>query len=324
MNGEHQARFTRDRERLLGSRAFRRLAGKTQVVSLPDDPLVRTRLTHTLEVSSIAREIGRGLRLIDPLVDAIALGHDVGHPAFGHAGERALAAIVPGGFHHASQGVRVVTVLEEGLDLAPEVVDGILRHSKGRAGTVFAQGGGLTSLTREALVVRAADLFAYACHDLDDAYLLGELRRQDLPSRVVALLGAEPAEVRRALVTRTLESSLHRGDVSIDLEAEAALGELRSFLYDRLYEAPRIGRQTSFVRALFQWLWECDCVRPREFDAELDRFGTPPRHPAGRAEGFVDAVASMTDRQALELGRSLRMPGRLWSLPAWKSTLLAS
>src|SRR6185369_1038685 len=147
--------------------------GKTQVVALPSDPLVRTRLTHTLEVSSIAREIGRGLSglgVIDPLVDAIALGHDLGHPAFGHAGERALAAIVPGGFHHAAHGARVVTVLEPGLDLAPATVEGILKHSKGRAGAAFGNAGGLASMTREALVVRAADLYAYACHDLDDAY----------------------------------------------------------------------------------------------------------------------------------------------------------
>src|SRR6185369_13645987 len=125
-----EARFFRDRDRLLGSRAFRRLSGKTQVVACPSDPLVRTRLTHTLEVSSIAREMGRALGLIEPLVDAIALGHDLGHPAFGHAGEKALASLVPGGFHHAAQGVRVVTVLEPELDLAPATVEGILKHSK--------------------------------------------------------------------------------------------------------------------------------------------------------------------------------------------------
>src|SRR5689334_12941911 len=182
-------RFGRDREKILGSRAFRRLAGKTQVVALPSDPLVRTRLTHTLEVSSIAREIGRGLAglgVVDPLVEAIALGHDLGHPAFGHAGERALAALVPGGFHHAAHGVRVVTVLEPELDLAPATVEGILKHSKGRAGAVFGRGGGLVTTTREAALVRAADLYAYACHDLDDAYLLGELDRLDLPQRAAA------------------------------------------------------------------------------------------------------------------------------------------
>src|SRR5262245_44207172 len=133
------ARFGRDRDRLLGSRAFRRLAGKTQVVALPSDPLVRTRLTHTLEVSSIARELGRvlaDLGTVEPLIEAIALCHDLGHPAFGHAGERALAAIVPGGFHHAAHGVRLVTVLEPGLDLLPETVEGILKHSKGRSGPV--------------------------------------------------------------------------------------------------------------------------------------------------------------------------------------------
>ena len=331
---DRPSRFGRDRERIIGSRAFRRLAGKTQVVALPSDPLVRTRLTHTLEGSSIAREIARGLRrpantgrspigafgLREPLVDAIALGHDIGHPAFGHAGERALAAIVPGGFHPAAHGVRVVTLLEPTLDLAPETVDGILKHSKGRAGAVFARGGGLASLTCEARVVRAADLYAYACHDLDDAYLLGELRRQDLPRRVVTVLGDEPADVRRALVERTIASSHAKGDVSVDLEAETALQDLRAFLYERLYESRRIASQTSSVRALIEWLWAAARERPLQFQAALARFGlAPPRAVFPDAvmdeTMFVDAVAAMTDRQVLDVCRSLRLPIKVWSVP---------
>jgi dGTPase len=317
-------RFWRDRDRIVGSRAFRRLSGKTQVVALPSDPLVRTRLTHTLEVSSIAREIGRGLTglgVIDPLVDAIALGHDLGHPAFGHAGERALASIVPGGFHHAAHGVRVVTVLEPELDLAPATVEGILKHSKGRAGTVFGRGGGLASTTREAAVVRAADLYAYACHDLDDAYLLGELRRGDVPRGVAGRLGVEPPEVRRALVARTVAFSQANGDIGLDPETEAALEGLRSFLYERLYEGRRIGSQTACVRSLFEWLWQTANDRSRPFLAAVARFGLSPAATLApdlplQSETFVDAVAAMTDRQVLEVCRSLRQDPRAFSAPA--------
>ncbi|HMJ54834.1 MAG TPA: HD domain-containing protein [Polyangiaceae bacterium] len=308
-------RYRRDRDRVLGSRAFRRLSGKTQVLAIPSDPHVRTRLTHTLEVSSIAREVARALGLVDPLVDAIALGHDIGHPAFGHAGERALAAFVPGGFHHAAHGVRVVTELEPDLDLSSEVVDGILKHSKGRAGSVFARGARLGDLTREALVVRAADLFAYACHDLDDAYLLGVLRPADLPARARDVLGTTPAEVRRVLVAGTVRASLAAGDVSVDLETGEALQTLRDFLYERLYEGPRIASQTAFVRSLFEMLWEAALERRAAFDAALECLGTGLVLGSALARGFVDAVASMTDRQVLELARALGLPRRARSLP---------
>jgi dGTPase len=308
-------RFRRDRDRVLGSRAFRRLSGKTQVLAIPSDPHVRTRLTHTLEVSSIARELGRPLGLVDPLVEAIALGHDLGHPAFGHAGERALAAFVPGGFHHAAHGVRVVAELEPELDLSPEVIDGILKHSKGRAGSVFARGASLGHLSREARVVRAADLFAYACHDLDDAYLLGALRPDDLPARARAVLGTTPTDVRHMLVLATVRASLAAGDVSIDPETGEALQTLRDFLYERLYEAPRIASQTAFVRSLFELLWEAALERRAAFDAALECLGTGHVLGSSLARGFVDAVAAMTDRQVLALARMLGLPKRACSLP---------
>ena len=221
------ASFARDRGRILRSRAFRRLAGKTQVVAAPGDPLVRTRLTHTLEVVAIARELGSGLQVRDDLVEAIALAHDVGHPAFGHAGERALASLGGSSFHHAAHGVRVVTVLEPGLDLSVEVVEGILKHSKGRGGPVFAGGPAQRSATVEARVVRAADLYAYACHDLDDAYRLGALRPADLPIEARRVLGATAESVRASLVDRTLAASGSGGDVRLDDPSAAALEVLR-------------------------------------------------------------------------------------------------
>jgi dGTPase len=311
------ARYFRDRDRLLGSRAFRRLSGKTQVVACPNDPLVRTRLTHTLEVSSIAREIARALGLIEPLVDAIALGHDLGHPAFGHAGEKALASLVPGGFHHAAQGVRVVTEIERDLDLTPPVVEGILKHSKGRSGAIFARGAAHALLTSEARVARAADLFAYACHDLDDAYSLGALSAAELPRRATAMLGATPPEVRQTLVDRTVCASLREGELSMDAQAEAALQELRAFLYERLYESPRIARQTSFVRSLIESLWEVASTHEGRFfgavELQIGQAG-PPSTDLGRR--FIDSIASMTDRQVLSLGRTLRLPRKARSMPS--------
>jgi dGTPase len=314
---DREARYFRDRDRLLGSSAFRRLSGKTQVVACPNDPRVRTRLTHTLEVSSIAREIARALGLVEPLVDAISLGHDLGHPAFGHAGEKALASLVAGGFHHAAQGVRVVTEIERDLDLAPEVVEGILKHSKGRSGAIFAKGAAHALLTREARVARAADLYAYACHDLDDAYALGALRPDELPARVAAVLGTSPCEVRKGLVGATVRASLVHGELSIDPEAESALQQLRAFLYERLYEAPRLGRQTSFVRSLIESLWEIATTQEDRFFASVERMLGPlgpPTFDVGRR--FIDAIASMTDRQVLSLGRTLRLPKKTRSMPS--------
>jgi dGTPase len=312
-----EAKYFQDRDRLVGSAAFRRLAGKTQVVACPSDPRVRTRLTHTLEVSSIAREMGRALGLVEPLVDAIALGHDLGHPAFGHAGEKALAALVPGGFHHAAQGVRVVTQIELGLDLSPAVVEGILKHSKGRSGAIFARGAAHAMLTREARVARAADLFAYACHDLDDAYSLDALRPLDLPRRVVSVLGQTPIEVRNNLVLGTVRASLREGELALEAESESALQELRAFLYERLYEGPRIAQQTSFVRSLVEALWETACSdEARFFRAAAQTLGSagPVSFDMGRR--FIDVIASMTDRQVLSLGRTLRLPKKSRSVPA--------
>ncbi|MET0594734.1 MAG: hypothetical protein ABW133_18680, partial [Polyangiaceae bacterium] len=222
---------------------------------------------------------------------------------------------VPGGFHHAAHGVRVVTELEPGLDLSPEVVDGILKHSKGRSGSVFARGAALTHLHREGLVVRAADLFAYACHDLDDAYLIGALRPADLPKRARDVLGTMPAEVRCTLVSRTVRTSLIAGDVSLDPETNEALHELRDFLYERLYEAPRIGRQTAFVRSLFELLWEAALERRSSFDTALESLATDISLGSSLPRGFVDVMASLTDRQVLQLARTLGLPPRVWSFP---------
>src|SRR5512138_2770396 len=183
--------FQRDRDRLLHCKSFRRLKGKTQVFLAPRGDHYRNRLTHTLEVAQVGRSIARALRLNEMLVEAMVMGHDLGHTPFGHAGERLLNQVAPGGFHHVQQSLRVVEVLENdgnGLNLTAEVRDGILRHSKGR-GNVLLAGTGEKALTLEAEIVRIADIVAYVNHDLDDAVRAGLFAEADVPAGIRRVLG---------------------------------------------------------------------------------------------------------------------------------------
>src|SRR5262245_20299101 len=183
--------FQHDRDKILHSKAFRRLAGKTQVFLAPEGDHYRTRITHTLEVAQIARTVARALRLNETLTEAIALGHDLGHTPFGHAGESVLAHLMPDGFHHAKQSLRVVDVLERdgrGLNLTHEVREGILKHSKGK-GHIFTDNPNLMAMTLEGQVVRVADIVAYVNHDLDDAIRGRVLRQDEVPREILAVLG---------------------------------------------------------------------------------------------------------------------------------------
>src|ERR671923_1802176 len=180
--------FQRDRDRIIHCKAFRRLKHKTQVFFAPAGDHYRTRLTHTLEVSQIARTIAKVLRLHEELTEAIALGHDLGHTPFGHAGERVLSAIVPGGFNHYEQSLRIVDVLEndrKGLNLTWEVRDGIAHHSKGKGGSPVGMPPSQRAKTLEGQIVRVADLAAYVNHDIDDAERAGILKTEDLPRKAV-------------------------------------------------------------------------------------------------------------------------------------------
>src|SRR5512136_1436935 len=200
--------FQRDRDRLVHSKAFRRLAGKTQVFLAPRGDHYRTRLTHTLEVAQVARSIARALRLNEMLVEAMVMGHDLGHTPFGHAGERLLNEVAPGGFHHVVQSLRVVEVLEKdgrGLNLTREVRDGILRHSKGK-GNVLMQGSGEKALTLEAEIVRLADIIAYVNHDLDDSVRGGLLRDGDVPAHIAAVLGGSHSQRLATLIRDIIRS----------------------------------------------------------------------------------------------------------------------
>jgi dGTPase len=308
--------FQRDRDRVIHSKAFRRLKHKTQVFFAPAGDHYRTRLTHSLEVSQIARTIAKVLRLHEELTEAIALGHDLGHTPFGHAGEHVLDSLVPGGFRHYEQSLRIVDVLEgdgRGLNLSWEVRDGIGRHSKGKNGSPVGLDPSKRAATLEGQVMRVADLVAYVNHDIDDAVRAGVLREADLPPAAVAVLGgsssARIARMVKDVVTETSRGGLTEIRMS-DEVLEATLA-MRSFLFTAVYENQTATAEFKKAAGILGGLWERVRERPAEF---LD--------PAiVGAEGIdvaaKDFVAGMTDRYAVALYERLVIP-RPWVGPmAW-------
>jgi dGTPase len=295
--------FQVDRDRILHSKAFRRLNQKTQVFLAPVGDHYRTRLTHTLEVSQIARTLSRAMGLNEDLTEAVALGHDMGHTPFGHAGERVLNELCPGGFHHAQQSLRVVDILERegrGLNLTEEVREGIARHSKGK-GKIL-----LSCSTLEAEVVRLADLTAYLNHDLDDALRAGVVRLEDLPRNVVEHLGRTHGQRISSIVYDVIEHSL-----ACDLERIAPspgvhdiLLEFRDFLYERVYENPQVHGDFEKAINILQALYH-HFVKNEEWFLE----NLAQKVEGERIEILVtDFVAGMTDRYALKLFQTIFMP----------------
>src|SRR5688572_30859323 len=233
--------FQRDRDRVIHSKAFRRLKHKTQVFFAPEGDHYRTRLTHTLEVSQIARSIAKVLRLNEELTEAIALGHDLGHPPFGHAGERVIDGLVPGGFSHHEQSLRIVDVLEnnrQGLNLSWEVRDGIARHSKGKHGLPVGAPPEHRASTIEGQIARVADIIAYVNHDIDDAVRANVLDTTDLPQHAVELLGRSSSERIGKLVTDVVHHTLAGGlsDIKMSEPVLNALIDMRGYLFDAVYE----------------------------------------------------------------------------------------
>jgi dGTPase len=306
--------FQRDRDRIVHCKSFRRLAGKTQVFLAPRGDHYRTRLTHTLEVAQVGRSIARALRLNEMLVEAMVMGHDLGHTPFGHAGERLLAEIVPGGFHHVVQSLRVVEVLEKdgrGLNLTAEVRDGILRHSKGR-GNVLLRGSGEKALTLEAEIVRIADIVAYVNHDLDDAVRAGLFSEEDVPADVRRALGARRSERFATLIHDVIDHTDLDGGGHVEMspEVHGALLALRDFLYARVYENPVVrdefGKAQRILRDLHGW-----CL---EDPARLaDRFGVAARPGENVDRAVADWLSGMTDRFAISTWEELFVP-RPWGL----------
>jgi dGTPase len=300
--------FQHDRDRILHSKSFRRLKHKTQVFLSPEGDHYRTRLTHTLEVSQVARTVARALGLNEDLTEAIALGHDLGHTPFGHAGEKVLAELVPGGFQHVAQSLRVVDRLEKdgcGLNLTHEVRDGILRHSKGR-GPLLEPESDSRAMTLEGQVVRLADIVAYVNHDLDDAIRGGVICEADLPVPIVKVVGDSHAHRIGRMVSDLIEQSMSAGGGKICLseEMDEAIRALRSWLFKRVYEVDAVHAEfvkaSRMLRELFYYFMENEGV----FKTVGGR-----RYAGDSLEVSVaDFIAGMTDRFALALYCRLFLP----------------
>ncbi len=302
--------FQRDRDRIVHSKAFRRLKHKTQVFLAPTGDHYRTRLTHTLEVSQIARTIGRALLLNEDLIEAIALGHDLGHTPFGHGGERVLNEIVPGGFHHNEQSLRVVDVLEKdgkGLNLTHEVREGILYHSKGRWGAITGNVEGRPS-TLEGQVVRVSDVIAYISHDLDDAMRAGILLPRDIPSVFRRVFGERHSERIHNLVVDVIKttSEVELESVGFSEKMLGYVNDLREFLFERVYESEPLRKEIEKAKRVIEDLFFLFMKDDELFVKEVggvEKYGDVPRERM-----ICDHIAGMTDRYALELYKRLFLP----------------
>ena len=306
--------FQHDRDRIIHCKAFRRLKHKTQVFFAPAGDHYRTRLTHTLEVSQIARTIAKALWLHEELTEAIALGHDLGHPPFGHAGERVLGDLVPGGFNHYVQSLRVVQRLENdgrGLNLSWEVLDGIAHHSKGKDGAPVGLPAAKQSATLEGQIMRVADLVAYVNHDIEDAVRAGILDEADLPAGPVAVLGGT-SSARIGRMVRDVVQATQAGDLTEIRMSESVLEAtlaMRRYLFEAVYENEEGTSEFRKATGILGGLWEKVQEQPEEFLAVR----------AIEADGIdvatKDFLAGMTDRYAVGLFERLFIP-KPWVGPA--------
>lgn len=299
--------FQRDRDRIIHSKAFRRLKHKTQVFFSPTGDHYRTRLTHTLEVSQIARTIAKVLRLHEELTEAITLGHDLGHTPFGHAGEKVINQLMPGGFNHYVQSLRIVDVLENdgrGLNLSWEVRDGIAKHSKGKSGAPVGMAEAQRASTIEGQIMRVADLIAYVNHDIDDAMRAGLLKADDLPPGPIAILGtsssARIATLVKDVVTETLAADL--SEIRMSNRVLDAVLHLREFLFGAVYENSTATVEFKKATGILSGLWEKVRERPEEF---LDK---RTLETEGLDVAARDFVAGMTDRYAVRLFEQFYIP----------------
>lgn len=282
--------FQRDRDRILHSKAFRRLKQKTQVFLLPKGDHYRTRLTHTLEVSQNARTVAKALRLNEDLAEAIALGHDLGHTPFGHAGERALNQICPSGFKHNEQSVRVVEYLEKqgtGLNLTWEVRDGILNHKS--SGTPH---------TLEGQIVRLSDKIAYINHDIDDAIRGGILTEQDIPVRYRDVLGDSTRIRLDTMIHDVIINSMDQPEIRMSSEVREATMGLRKFMFEHVYQNPAAkgeeDKAVNMVTNLYEYYIRHLELLPRQFLDMLGQEGT------GGERIVCDYIAGMTDTYAVK------------------------
>jgi dGTPase len=305
--------FQHDRDRIVYSQAFRRLKHKTQVFLAPTGDHCRTRLTHTLEVSEIGRTMARAMDLNEDLVEAISLGHDLGHTPFGHAGETVLNELVPGGFSHYRQSLRVVDVLENGgngLNLTYEVRDGIAKHSKGYGEVIPADSHGLPE-TAEGCLVRYADIIAYLSHDLDDAIHSNIINEADVPDECHRVMGLTHSRrimsMVEGVISHTLPSEESGGlrlKFGVDPQVGEAMHALRIFLFHRVYRSPQVHNEFVKSRKILSDLFNY-CLENQDFFenemAGLAAGSSPERR-------VCDFIASMSDRHAQNLYHRLFVP----------------
>ena len=295
--------FQRDRDRILHSKAFRRLKDKTQVFLAPQGDHYRNRLTHTLEVSQIARTIAKALRLNEDLVEAIALGHDLGHTPFGHAGERALDEIHEDGFAHYKQSVRVVQLLEkngEGLNLTWEVRDGILNHrTSGQPATLEGQ------------IVRFSDKIAYIHHDMDDAQRAGILNEDDIPVTLRMLLGFTTRERLNTFVHDIITNSLDKDCIQMSAEIQEGLNDLRSIMFRNVYRnfvaKKEEEKAINMIKELYTYYTRHPEALPEEYQ-NLCRF-----RGEKMSQVVCDYLSGMTDQYSMEKFREIYVP-RVWEV----------
>jgi len=309
--GSLRTAFQEDCNRILHCKTFRRLKYKTQVFLSPEGDHYRTRLTHTLEVSQIARTVARSLALNEDLTEAIALGHDLGHTPFGHAGERVLAELTPGGFHHVRQSRRVVEWLEndgEGLNLTAEVIDGIVKHSKG-SGALNNVADEYLPVTHEGKIVRFADIIAYVNHDLDDALRAGLIEESQIPDDICTVLGNDCQQRIETMVRDLIEVSCASGGELIRLseKVDSALMALRNWLTANVYRVRPVELEFDKAARMLRELFNYFADNP-EF---LQACGGRCRKGDDYLVSVADFVAGMTDRYAINLYHEIFLP-RPW------------
>ncbi len=290
--------FQRDRDRIIHSKSFRRLMHKMQVFLAPEGDHYRTRLTHTLEVAQIARTIARALRLNEDLVEAAALGHDLGHTPFGHSGERALDYLLPGGFRHNEQSLRVVDYLEkngEGLNLTFEVRDAILCHT-----------GDVPASTLEGRIIKIADRIAYINHDIDDAVRAGILRNSDIPLEIRKILGDSHGERITALVSAAVANGVEK-DIGLVEPYGETMDKLRDFMFERVYRNETAKSEDGKVRSMITFLYEHFSAHPETVPEEYLKYAERD----GISVIVADFIAGMTDRYAIGCFNELFVP-KVW------------
>lgn len=292
--------FQRDRDRILHSKSFRRLKHKTQVFISPEKDHFRTRLTHTLEVSQIARTIARALELNEDLVEAMALGHDLGHTPFGHSGEEVLNKLNPKGFKHYEQSIRVVDFLEstekrQGLNLTREVRDGILNHS-----------GDNEAFTLEGKIIKYADRIAYINHDIDDAIRADIIRDKDLPKELIEILGDSHSNRIDTMINSIIEESYHKDHIKMQDNIQRATLELRAFMFENVYRNKIVKSENDKIEVLLNSLFEYYLKNIDKIPKEQLKIYEKLDHI--KEDIVCDYIAGMTDIYAIEKWKELYIP----------------